>query len=82
MDKSKLWSGRFDGETSNLTEAFTASQHFDRRLAKYDVAGTMAQWAPTTTSRSWIASWARTTKSRVIMIWICVHPSRGDVVQA
>ena len=42
MDKSKLWSGRFDGETSNLTEAFTASQHFDRRLAKYDVAGTMA----------------------------------------
>ena len=42
MDKSKLWSGRFDGETSNLTEAFTASQHFDRRLAKYDLAGTMA----------------------------------------
>jgi argininosuccinate lyase len=42
MDKSKLWSGRFDGETSNLTEAFTASQHFDRRLAEYDLAGTMA----------------------------------------
>ena len=42
MDKSKLWSGRFDGETSNLTVAFTASQHFDRRLAEYDLAGTIA----------------------------------------
>ncbi len=38
----KLWGGRFSGETHKQVEAFTASIHFDRRLAPYDIAGSIA----------------------------------------
>jgi argininosuccinate lyase len=45
--KSKLsidkpWGGRFSEKTAASVEAFTASVHFDARLAKYDIAGSRA----------------------------------------
>ena len=40
--KEKPWQGRFSGETSKLVEEFTSSLHFDRRLYRYDIAGSMA----------------------------------------
>jgi argininosuccinate lyase len=39
---SKLWGGRFTKETNKLVEEFTASITFDRKLAKEDIAGSMA----------------------------------------
>ncbi len=39
---SKLWGGRFSKETSELVEQFTASIHFDKRLYKQDIAGSIA----------------------------------------
>jgi argininosuccinate lyase len=39
---SKLWGGRFTKETNKLVEEFTASISFDQRLAKEDIAGSMA----------------------------------------
>ncbi|MBI4536606.1 MAG: argininosuccinate lyase [candidate division NC10 bacterium] len=42
MKSKKVWGGRFDGETHKQVETFTASIHFDRRLASYDVAGSIA----------------------------------------
>ncbi len=39
---SKPWGGRFREETAHLVERFTASVHFDRRLAPYDIAGSIA----------------------------------------
>ena len=38
----KPWGGRFPEETSELTEEFTASISFDRRLYHYDIMGSMA----------------------------------------
>jgi argininosuccinate lyase len=38
----KPWAGRFSKETASDAEAFTASIHFDRRLAKYDIEGSIA----------------------------------------
>ena len=38
----KPWGGRFSKETAGAVEAFTASVHFDRRLAKYDIQGSIA----------------------------------------
>jgi len=38
----KLWSGRFAKPTDKTVESFTASIAFDRRLAPYDVAGSIA----------------------------------------
>ena len=38
----KPWSGRFREPTDALVERFTASEHFDRRLYRYDVAGSIA----------------------------------------
>ena len=40
--KSKLWGGRFSKGTHKLVEEFTNSIHFDHKLAKYDVLGSLA----------------------------------------
>ncbi|MFJ5716268.1 argininosuccinate lyase [Neobacillus sp. NPDC093127] len=39
---SKLWGGRFTKETNKLVEDFTASITFDQKLAKEDIAGSLA----------------------------------------
>jgi argininosuccinate lyase len=41
-NKSKPWEGRFTQETDKQVEAFTASITFDKRLYKYDIAGSVA----------------------------------------
>jgi argininosuccinate lyase len=38
----KPWGGRFESTTDRLVEQYTASVHFDRRLAKQDILGSMA----------------------------------------
>ncbi len=38
----KLWGGRFQGQTHQLVETFTASIHVDRRLYEYDIEGSIA----------------------------------------
>jgi len=38
----KLWGGRFAEETDTLVEAFSASVDFDKRLAHYDIRGSIA----------------------------------------
>ena len=38
----KLWGTRFGKKTSELTDKFTSSISFDKRLAKYDVLGSIA----------------------------------------
>ena len=38
----KPWSGRFREPTDALVERFTASEHFDRRLYRHDIAGSIA----------------------------------------
>ncbi len=38
----KPWQGRFSGRTDRLVEEFTSSLHFDRRLYRYDIAGSQA----------------------------------------
>src|SRR5690606_34650723 len=40
--KEKLWGGRFTEATDALVERFTSSVEFDRRLAHYDIAGSIA----------------------------------------
>ncbi|HET57647.1 MAG TPA: argininosuccinate lyase, partial [Deltaproteobacteria bacterium] len=42
MTGTKLWSGRFTEETDARVEEFTASIHFDRRLYRYDIKGSIA----------------------------------------
>ena len=42
MRRKKPWGGRFGIDTHAQVEAFTASIHFDRRLAPYDIAGSIA----------------------------------------
>jgi argininosuccinate lyase len=37
----KLWAGRFKEKTSGIVESFTESISFDRRLWKYDIAGSI-----------------------------------------
>jgi argininosuccinate lyase len=39
---SKPWAGRFSAPTDAFVEAFTASVDFDRRLYRYDIAGSIA----------------------------------------
>lgn len=39
---SKLWGGRFTKETNKLVDEFTASISFDYKLAKEDIAGSLA----------------------------------------
>jgi argininosuccinate lyase len=38
----KIWGGRFNKETSPLVEEFSASIHFDKRLYRYDITGSIA----------------------------------------
>lgn len=38
----KMWGGRFRGRTSRTVEQFTHSLSFDRRLARYDLLGSIA----------------------------------------
>ena len=38
----KLWGSRFPKKTSALTDRFTSSISYDKRLAKYDVLGSIA----------------------------------------
>ena len=40
--QEKLWSGRFTESTDAFVETFTASVNFDKRLAKYDIQGSIA----------------------------------------
>jgi argininosuccinate lyase len=42
LKRKKPWAGRFEGETNPRVEAFTASIHFDQRLAPYDIQGSIA----------------------------------------
>jgi argininosuccinate lyase len=42
MKRKKPWGGRFTDDTHAQVEAFTASIHFDRRLAAHDIAGSIA----------------------------------------
>lgn len=42
INVSKLWGGRFTKETNKLVEEFTASISFDQKLAKEDIAGSLA----------------------------------------
>jgi argininosuccinate lyase len=39
---SKLWGGRFSGAGNSFAEEFGASIHFDRRLAPFDIQGSIA----------------------------------------
>ncbi len=39
---SQLWTGRFTEATDKFVEQFTASEHFDRRLYRHDIQGSMA----------------------------------------
>ncbi len=38
----KIWSGRFSEPVSELVQRYTASVHFDQRLAEYDIRGSIA----------------------------------------
>src|SRR3990172_10939697 len=40
--KAKLWGGRFSAPTDPAVEAFTASVHFDQKLAPFDIQGSIA----------------------------------------
>ncbi len=42
MTARKLWGGRFQQETDPTVERFSASIHFDRALARYDIRGSIA----------------------------------------
>ncbi|MBI4572840.1 MAG: argininosuccinate lyase [candidate division NC10 bacterium] len=42
MKRKKPWGGRFGAETHGQVEAFTASIHFDLRLAPHDITGSIA----------------------------------------
>ena len=42
QNKLKLWGGRFQGQTDELVESFTASIGFDCRLYEYDIEGSLA----------------------------------------
>jgi len=41
-DTEKLWGGRFTQATDKFVEEFTASVQFDKRLAPYDIQGSIA----------------------------------------
>ncbi len=42
MAKTKAWGGRFGERTHRLVEEYTASIHFDRRLYRHDIRGSIA----------------------------------------
>lgn len=36
---TKLWGGRFEGQTNDLMDAFNSSIHYDKRMWKADIEG-------------------------------------------
>ena len=40
--KNEAWSGRFNEPVAELVKRYTASVHFDKRLAAFDIAGSLA----------------------------------------
>ena len=42
QDTSKLWGGRFSEATDSFVQRFTASVSFDQRMAREDIAGSLA----------------------------------------
>ncbi len=40
--QDKLWGGRFSEPTDREVEAFTSSLHYDRRLSRFDIEGSIA----------------------------------------
>ena len=42
MAEKKLWGGRFKEETNRLVEEFTESVSYDKKLAPFDIAGSVA----------------------------------------
>lgn len=42
QDPSKAWSGRFSEPVADLVKRYTASVDFDRRLAEFDIQGSLA----------------------------------------
>ena len=42
QDKSKAWSGRFSEPVAELVKRYTASVDFDKRLAEFDIQGSLA----------------------------------------
>lgn len=42
QDKSKAWSGRFNEPVAELVQRYTASVDFDKRLAVFDIQGSLA----------------------------------------
>src|SRR5665648_571078 len=41
-NNNKTWSGRFNEPVSQLVQRYTASVSFDKRLAEYDIQGSIA----------------------------------------
>ena len=41
-NKKKPWSGRFQKPTAKNVEKFTSSIHYDQRLYRYDIEGSIA----------------------------------------
>src|SRR4030042_523406 len=41
-EKKKPWSGRFQKSTAKDVEKFTSSLHYDRRLYRFDIEGSIA----------------------------------------
>jgi argininosuccinate lyase len=41
-NKSQSWSGRFNEPVAELVKQYTASVNFDKRLAQFDIAGSVA----------------------------------------
>ena len=42
---AKMWAGRTDGVTSKLADDFNSSIHFDCRMFRQDITGSMAHAA-------------------------------------
>ena len=42
---AKMWAGRTDGVTSQLADDFNSSIHFDSRMFRQDITGSMAHAA-------------------------------------
>ncbi|NVL92134.1 MAG: argininosuccinate lyase, partial [Desulfobacterales bacterium] len=40
--RDKLWGGRFRSDTDKLVDSFNASIHFDKRLFREDIEGSIA----------------------------------------
>ena len=44
MSKDKTWSGRFNEPVSELVKKYTGSIDFDKRLAEWDIQGSLATY--------------------------------------